>query len=85
MQVLEGKPKIDYPAKWEYRVIGTNREKIKEAVVSVIEQDFDLKDGNSSREGRFVSIVVSVEVESEQERDRIFVALREHSAVKMVL
>lgn len=85
MQILEGKPKIDYPTTWEYRVIGEDRKKMTKAIAGVIKKDFDLKNGNSSKGGRFTSVVVSVEVSSEQERDQIFVSLREHNAIKMVL
>ncbi|WP_027327151.1 DUF493 family protein [Helicobacter pametensis] len=85
MQVIEGKPKIDYPTKWEYRVIGENREVLKEIIARMIQKDFEWRDGQSSSGGRFVCVVVSVEVENQEERDQIFVALKDQDEVRMVL
>lgn len=85
MQVLEGKPQIMYPTQWEYRVIGKNKEAIEDVIAKVIKKEYELKEGHHSSHGKFVSVVVSVEVESEQERDHIFVTLRNDEAVNMVL
>lgn len=85
MQVLEGKPQIIYPTQWEYRVIGRDKEAIKAVIAKIIKKEYELKDGHHSSHGKFISVVVSVEVESEQERDSVFVALRNDEAVNMVL
>lgn len=85
MQTLEGRPMIEYPTFWEYRVIGKDKLKLKTRIQEVIKKDFTLKDGQSSSGGKFVSVIVSVEVENQKERDDIFKTLQESVEVMMVL
>lgn len=85
MQTLEGKPTIQYPILWEYRVIGRNKAELKARIAQVIQKDFTLKDGQSSSGGKFVSVVVSMQVQDQEERDSIFKALQESVEVMMVL
>lgn len=85
MQTIEGKPKIDYPIMWEYRVIGTDKEKLKAIIHQIIKQDYQLQDGQSSSGGKFISVVVQTQVQDEAQRDQIFRELKENAEVKMVL
>lgn len=85
MQTLEGKPIIEYPTLWEYRVIGRNKAELEARIAQVIKQDFTFKEGQSSSGGKFVSVIVSVQVKDQKERDSIFRALQESNEVMMVL
>lgn len=85
MQTLEGKPMIEYPTLWEYRVIGRDKVALKARIAEILKKDFTLKDGQSSSGGKFISVVVSVNVKNQEERDGIFRALQESDEVMMVL
>ena len=85
MQEIEGKPQIDYPTQWEYRIVGKDKKELEEIVKGIFPSSYTLKDGNTSKGGKFVSIVVSTEVESEEERNEIFAKLKNHPQISMVL
>lgn len=85
MQEINGKPQIDYPTQWEYRIIGKDKKKLEEIVKEIFPQGYELKYGQASSGGKFVSIVVSAEVASEQERNELFAKLKNHPQVSMVL
>lgn len=85
MQILEGKAQIEYPTSWEYRIIGRDRAKLEARINQVIKKDFTLKEGKSSSGGKFISVVVNVNVTSQEERDCIFQALQESAEIDMVL
>lgn len=85
MQEISGKPQIDYPTSWEYRIIGKDKEILKEVVKEIFPKEYTLKDGQASSGGKFVSLVASTEVASEQERNEIFAKLKNHPQVTMVL
>lgn len=85
MQEINGKPQIDYPTQWEYRIIGKDKKELEEIVKEIFSQGYELKDGQASSGGKFVSIVVSAEVASEQERNELFAKLKNHPQVSMVL
>lgn len=85
MQEINGKPQIDYPTMWEYRIIGKDRQELEEIVKKTFAQDYSLKEGQTSSGGKFVSVVVSTQVASEQERNELFAKLKNHPQVSMVL
>lgn len=85
MHEIEGKPQIDYPTQWEYRIIGKDKKELEEIVKETFPKSYTLKDGNTSQGGKFVSIVVSTEVASEEERNELFAKLKSHPQISMVL
>lgn len=85
MQTIEGKPEIIYPTQWEYRIIGRNKQKIKELIPQIVQQDYEITDGKTSSGGKFVSVVVRTQVQSEEQRDAIFVRFKQNPEVDMVL
>lgn len=78
------KPDIIYPCKWEYRIIGKNEEKLRALVFEVMPREYEIQLGKHSAKGHFVSIYVSLEVQSEGERNDIFARLQQSEEVKMV-
>lgn len=80
------KPEIDYPCTWSYKVIGSDRELVTQAVLVVL-QDFEYQfsESNQSRTGKYISFNISARVASEEERNRIFITLQNIPTVKMVL
>ena len=82
----ERQPEIEYPCRWSYRVIGRDKELVRGAVETVIvDKEYLLTYSNRSRTGKYHSWNVELVVESQLERDTLFVMLKEHPEVKMVI
>ena len=79
-------PEIDYPCRWEYRVIGEDAERLRLAVLAVVSaHEHAITPGNTSRNGRYVSLSVFVRVLDESQRLAIFESLSAQDAVKYLL
>jgi uncharacterized protein len=80
------KPHIEYPCSWEYKVIGVDEGLTRAAIAEVMgDQEHSLSFSRSSQTGKYCSLLLVVTVESEERRNSIFVALKAHSNVLMVL
>ena len=80
------KVQIDYPCQWQYKVIGFDREKLQEALLEIVNDDScDISFSNSSRTGKYHCLNLEVFVENEEERNSIYLALKAHPQVKIVL
>jgi putative lipoic acid-binding regulatory protein len=83
---IEGKPDIDYPTEWRYKVIGTVENEIRKAIDEVLEKkEYSLRFSRTSKKGKFVSLEIKLIVDSEEERDQIFGNLQKSPVVKMVI
>ncbi|WP_154490619.1 HP0495 family protein [Helicobacter pylori] len=67
------KPTITYPCLWDYRVIMTTKDEstLKE-LLETCQRPFKLELKNTSKNARFYSFNVSMEVSNEEERNEIF-------------
>ncbi len=67
------KPTIIYPCLWDYRVIMTTKDEsaLKE-LLETYQRPFKLEFKNTSKNAKFYSFNVSMEVSSEAERNEIF-------------
>lgn len=82
----DGKPHLEYPTGWEYRVIGADEVAMRQAIGEVMgARPYLVEDGNVSRAKRWRSLSVTLEVQTEEERDALHVQLRDHPAVRMVI
>jgi uncharacterized protein len=82
----EQKPEITYPCSWGYRVIGTEAAPMKNAIESVVaSKKYKLKDSNKSSGGKYISMALSLIVDSEEERLSIYESLKASDEIKMVL
>ena len=80
------KPEINYPCSWQYKVIGTAEDKIIEAIYSVVEnKDHTISASKSSSKGKYISMNLEMEVESEEMRNLIFMNLQNHPNLKMII
>ncbi len=78
--------KIVYPIEWKYRVIGNCENSLRKAVDDVCgNREYLLKSGNKSRTGKFLSVEASLIVVDEVDRNNIFIRLKSHIDIKMVL
>ncbi|MCL1979788.1 MAG: DUF493 domain-containing protein [Proteobacteria bacterium] len=80
------KPEIDYPCRWQYRLIGEERH----AMVAAIGRIKDMAgcaivDGNVSSGGRYLSLTVETTVADEAERMRLYQQFGADPAIKVVL
>ncbi len=68
-----GKPTIIYPCLWDYRVIMTTKnESVLKELLETYQRPFKLELKNTSKNAKFYSFNVSMEVSNEAERNEIF-------------
>ena len=80
------KPLISYPCRWDYKIIGSDAQRIREVVARVVaDVEHVAADSNRSPGGKYCSVTLTVTVRDEAHRDQIFMALRGHQDVIMVL
>lgn len=77
--------KIEYPCKWEYRIIGEDEDKIRDFVFELLDKQYGLERKNASSNGKYISLHLIVEVDNEEERNLIFQKLLNFEAIKMVI
>lgn len=71
--ILEGKPEISYPCEWDYKVILEKDQyasKLFDELLAPLSYTF--KSSNSSKSGKYESYLVSLSVNSEEQRLEIF-------------
>ncbi len=67
------KPTIIYPCLWDYRVIMTTKnESVLKELLETYQRPFKLEFKNTSKNAKFYSFNVSMEVSNEEERNEIF-------------
>ncbi|MBE0584039.1 MAG: DUF493 domain-containing protein [Desulfofustis sp.] len=80
------RPEISYPCSWEYRVIGTDRQRLEEIIRCACEPAIPIiKDGNCSSQGRYCSVNATIEVDSEERRLTIFARISSNPEIKLVI
>lgn len=80
------KPKIDYPTRWGFKLIGKDKEALQACIKEIMGGKEHLSSsGNVSKNGKFHSYNASCIVESQEERDRLFKSFQDHDDVKMVI
>ncbi len=68
-----GKPTIIYPCLWDYRVIMTTKdESMLKELLETYQRPFKLELKNTSKNAKFYSFNISMEVSNEEERNEIF-------------
>ncbi|WRB73087.1 DUF493 family protein [Helicobacter pylori] len=77
-----GKPTIIYPCLWDYRVIMTTKdESVLKELLETYQRPFKLEFKNTSKNAKFYSFNVSMEVLDESERNEIFQKISQLDAV----
>ena len=86
MYLESKKPEIDYPLKWDYKIIGPDIDEMIKAVENVIiDLEYDVSASNISRKAKYFSLNISVVVPSEIVRDLIFQKLSTYLPIKFVI
>ncbi|WQW54226.1 DUF493 family protein [Helicobacter pylori] len=80
------KPTIIYPCVWDYRVImTTNDTSVLKELLETYQRPFKLEFKNTSKNAKFYSFNVSMEVSSEAERNEIFQKISQLDGVVQTL
>ncbi|MCW8811813.1 MAG: DUF493 domain-containing protein [Ignavibacteriaceae bacterium] len=86
MNLNEQRPDIEYPTRWQYKIIGSDVEEMLLAVAESIKGlDYEVSPSNVSKNEKYFSLNVSVVIPSEVVRDIIFQNLAKHPAIKIVI
>lgn len=83
-------PKIEFPCDYPIKVIGDAEKGLREKVIYIMREhagdvDETLIVERNSREGRFISITVTIVATGKPQLDQIFTDLKATGIVKMVL
>lgn len=90
----QGKPIIEYPCPWDYKIIGTSERALREAVHACLERflngdsgerEFELGMSRTSDGGKYVSLNLNLMVMDEAERNGIFASLAGHPEIRIVI
>jgi putative lipoic acid-binding regulatory protein len=85
IKVIDGKPEVSYPCRWQYKIIGLQEEDVIQAIREIVsESNHQLSPSKKSRSGKYHSFNLEIFVESEESRNFFFNELRAHTAVTMV-
>ena len=77
--------KIDCPCEWLYKVIGSDKESVHNAVAGIIQdREYHINDSNTSKTRKYRSFNVTVTVSDEAYRNNIYQALKGHDDIKFV-
>lgn len=80
------KPNVEYPCRWIYKVIGMDRERVKQAIVEVMQEcPYEIRYSRSSAKGKYHSFSLEVTLYDDDQRQTIYKALMEHPAIRIVL
>ncbi|MFP6074686.1 DUF493 family protein [Helicobacter pylori] len=80
------KPTIIYPCLWDYRVIMTTKDtSVLKELLETYQRPFKLEFKNTSKNARFYSFNVSMEVLNEAERNEIFQKISQLDGVVQTL
>ena len=80
------RPQIDYPCRWQYRIIGEDRTAMLAAIAAQVDvAACVIDDANTSSSGRYLSLNLEITVNDEPERLHLYQALSGHPAIRMVL
>lgn len=80
------KPILDYPCKWLYKVIGSDQKKLQQAIKNIIGgRPCEISMSNTSSSGKYLCLNLELTVSNEEERNSIYLNLKAHPHVKIVL
>ncbi|MBN2284068.1 MAG: DUF493 domain-containing protein [Deltaproteobacteria bacterium] len=80
------KPDLEYPCRWRYTIVGSDREGMERAVACIISgKPHILTLSRKSEKGTYCSLRLETTVDSEAHRLKIYEALRDHPLVRVVL
>lgn len=86
MDLKACKAKVEYPCRWQYKVFGSDREQLSLALAEIIDLEAcHISLSKSSKTGKYICLNVDVPVENEEQRNLIYMGLKAHPKVTIVL
>lgn len=86
MKQLEGRPEIEYPSPWTFKLIGREEDDMREAVATIVgDHAYSLTFSNQSAKGKYCSLNLDMVVLNEPHRLNTFEALMQHQSIQIVL
>ena len=77
---------IEYPCTWHYKVIGNDQFLMRTAIGEILaDLEYSLEMSDTSRTGKYSSLLLTLVVASEEHRNAIFAALADHRDIRVVL
>ena len=84
--IEQKKPDISYPCSWEYKVIGSDEQKLRAVILAACTPVVPtITLANVSKKGTYFSLNAELQVEDEEMRVRIFTYLNNSPDVKIVI
>ena len=79
-------PHIKYPRQWEFKIIGTDEQSLRKAISELLgNKEHKISFSKESSGGKYISLNLEMHVASEDDRNKIFTSLGNHSEIKMVI
>jgi len=86
IEINDSTYKLVYPCEWQYKVIGSDKDQLHQAITHVIkDSSCSITPSNSSKAGKYHCLNLEITVRNEEERNLIYTSLKEHPDVKVVL
>jgi uncharacterized protein len=83
---LTEKPKIDFPCEWSYKVFGSDKVQLEEAINQVLtERPYRIVKATKSSKGKYISLTIKLTIMNQEELDMYYNALAKHASIKIVL
>ena len=74
--MTQGRLEIRYPVRWTYKVIGSDEDRLRDAIGAVVgETEHTISYSHASSGGRYISLTAEVVVESEDQRNHLLLVL----------
>ena len=86
VDILEGKPIIEYPTRWSFTLIGWQEKAMRGAVRRILgDVDYDLHFSHFSTKGTYCSLNLEMVVASEEVRLGTYELLKEADEIRMII
>lgn len=88
MTIAKDKPPavIVYPCHWPFKVLGREEARVRRAIIAVTgEEHLVVHRSNTSSGGKYLSLHFKIRVRDEEERNRIYLSLKNHPDIMIVI
>jgi len=77
---------LEYPCKWLYKVIGMDNDQLRAAIMQIVNhRSCEISFSNTSSSGKYICLNLEITVQDEEERNGLYLDLKSHPHVKIVL
>jgi uncharacterized protein len=80
------KPKIDFPCEWSYKIFGTDKNKLENAISEVLKQNpYQIVKATKSSKGNYISLTIKLIIKNQSELDDFYHKFSAQKDIKIVL